>query len=223
MAVGAAGGGRRPMTDKQPLLVRRDHLLVHVSSAGQSRGGTRGSADLPAKVIPRESSGNPDHLRERSARIVAALRGSGVTHVVGVPDNATRMIFEMFDAIPDVQVVYVCREGEAWAVASGLWVGGKVPVVVIQNTGLLESGDALRGTAVEMGIPLLALMDYRGHHTLNARDGSLVDSAAAWFEPTLAAWRLPYQFLRDGLEGQDIREAADLARSTGRPAAVLLT
>jgi len=66
--------------------------------------------------------------------------------------------------------VTVTREGEAFAVASGLWLGGAHPVVLIQNTGLLESGDSLRGTAMRMGVPLLCLVTYRGYHKLPKQD-----------------------------------------------------
>jgi len=33
----------------------------------------------------------------------------------------------------------------ARSVAAGLFVGGKTPIILIQNTGMLESGDSLRG------------------------------------------------------------------------------
>ncbi len=36
----------------------------------------------------------------------------------------------------DLQVVPVCREGESFAIALGLIIGGKTPAVLIQNTGL---------------------------------------------------------------------------------------
>ena len=93
------------------------------------------------------------------------------------------------------------REGEAFAVASGLWLGGAHPVVLIQNTGLLESGDSLRGTAMRMGVPLLCLVTYRGYHKLPKEGGgpdvmtrAEVDSVAVVTEPTLDAWRVPYEF-----------------------------
>lgn len=198
-------------------------LLVPLETARHSPPSELpGGQELPVKVIAREPGGDPSLLHDRSRRIVDALVQTGVTHVVGVPDNATRLVFELFDGRPDVNVVYVCREGEAWAIASGLWIGGKVPVVIMQNTGFLESGDALRGTAVEMAIPLLVLMDYRGHHTLGLQDKDLVDSAATWFEPTLNAWQLPYEFLEDGLESHVIHEAATHAARARRPVAVLM-
>jgi sulfopyruvate decarboxylase TPP-binding subunit len=166
---------------------------------------------------------DPATINARSERIVQTLIELRITHAVGVPDNATRLIYERCDADPRVQLVPVCREGEAWAVASGLWVGGKKPVVIIQNTGFLESGDALRGTAIEMGVPMLAILSYRGHATLGPDNPPLVDSAAALFEPTLRAWQIPYQLLEDGREGEILRNADNLASKLRRPVAVLMT
>ena len=57
-------------------------------------------------------------------------------------------------ADPDFLIIPVCIEGEAMAVATGLWVGGAKPVVLIQNTGLFESGDSIRGINIDMAIPI---------------------------------------------------------------------
>jgi len=126
--------------------------------------------------------------------------------------------------------VTVTREGEAFAVASGLWLGGAHPVVLIQNTGLLESGDSLRGTAMRMGVPLLCLVTYRGYHKLpkesDARDVMTragVDSVAVVTEPTLDAWRVPYELYRSDDEQPRIARAAARAEAESRPVALLLT
>lgn len=145
-----------------------------------------------------------------------------VTHAVGLPDNATRFLFELLEAQPAIQVVPVCREGEAWAIASGLWVGGRTPVVIIQNTGFLESGDALRGTAMEMAVPLVAIMDYRGFHSLAHSDPATRDSAATFFEPTMRAWHIPYEFLEEGEERTALLRAFEQAHQLHQPVAVLI-
>ena len=80
--------------------------------------------------------------------IVDELKKQGITHAVGVPDNGSARIYEILRAASGIEVITVTREGEAFAIASGLYVGGKKPVIIIQNTGLLESGDAIRGTVV---------------------------------------------------------------------------
>ena len=48
------------------------------------------------------------------------------------------------------------------AIAAGLWVGGKRPVVLIQNTGMFESGDSIRGLALDVDFPLVMMIGYRG-------------------------------------------------------------
>ena len=163
-----------------------------------------------------------------SARlIIEQLSACGVTHVVTLPDNASKALLEALPAHRGIQVVDVTREGEAWAVASGLWIGGANPVVLIQNTGFLESGDALRGTAMRMGIPLLCLLTYRGYAGLKLADDAFrasptnarllarpdIDSCAVVFEPTLRAWGVPYEFLHDDGDIAKIRAMFDRAQS----------
>jgi len=175
------------------------------------------------KIIVRGSGIDGKALRHRSKRIVESLQDLGMSHAVGIPDNSSRIIYELLEMRNQLEVVKVCREGEAWAIASGLWIGGKQPTVIIQNTGFLESGDALRGTAVAMGVPLVALIDYRGYHTLSQSGSEPVDSAARLFEPTLRAWEVPYHFLEDGDEARILRSALEEARRLGKPVGVLMT
>lgn len=154
-------------------------------------------------------------------KIVDELKKWDITHVIGLPDNGTAGIYERLNADPDVDVITVTREGEAFAIAAGLYVSGKQPVVVIQSTGFLESGDAIRGTASGMQIPLVALIGYRGYTTMEP-DSPRVDSAATFLEPTLKAWQLPYSKLETDDDVPYISEAFEKAQATSMPAAVLL-
>ena len=132
------------------------------------------------------------------------MRG-GVTHVVGIPDNMSGPLFDEVALHAAIQLVTVTREGEAFAVAAGLWLGGASPIVVIQNTGLLESGDAIRGTAQRMGAPVPVIVTGRGYEKMERlgvnQDHALtrelltrpdVDSTALLTEPTFNAWGIPF-------------------------------
>ena len=143
-----------------------------------------------------------------------------ITHVVGVPDNGSRALYELFWQDTDVAVIQVTREGEAFAVAAGLYLGGQHPLVIIQNTGLLEAGDALRGMPYNMGIPLVMLLGYRGYKTLEP-GAERVDSVAAFTEPTLKAWQIPYFMLLGPDDLDVISTAFDKTASTSLPAAIL--
>ena len=105
--------------------------------------------------------------------------------------------------------------------ASGLYLGGAHPLVLIQNTGFLEAGDALRGTAYNMGIPLVMLVGYRGYATM-APGAPRVDTAATFFEPTLKAWNIPYTAMHTDDDCGQIDAAFAKAQETSLPTAVLL-
>ena len=154
-------------------------------------------------------------------KIVNAFKKQGITHAVGVPDNGSARIYELLRADSGIEVITVTREGEAFAVASGLYVGGKKPVIIIQNTGFLESGDAIRGTVVNMRVPVVVFIGYRGFHNRDA-DGQWIDSVASFLEPTLKAWQLPYELLETDDEMSCISRAFERAEATSLPAAILL-
>ena len=154
-------------------------------------------------------------------KIVNELKKQEITHAVGVPDNGSARIYELLRAEPGIEVITVTREGEAFAIASGLYVGGKKPVIIIQNTGLLESGDAIRGTVVNMRVPVVVFIGYRGFHNRDA-DGEWIDSVASFLEPTLKAWDLPYETLETDDEILCISRAFETTAATSLPAAVLL-
>jgi sulfopyruvate decarboxylase TPP-binding subunit len=169
--------------------------------------------------------------------VLDTLISLGATHVLGIPDNGSARLFDLASSDDRLTLLTVTREGEAFAVASGLWVGGAAPVVVIQGTGLLESGDSVRGTAIRMGAPMLCLIGYRGYgkmlgagidagsgpyppETLRRAD---VDSAALFLEPTLDAWGIPYDVLIPERATEMIESAWARAQAEERPVALLLT
>jgi sulfopyruvate decarboxylase subunit alpha len=166
--------------------------------------------------------------------VLEELRRCGVTHLVTLPDNASAALLSRVAGEGAPRLVWVAREGEAFAIAAGLWVGGAVPLVLIQNTGLLESGDALRGTAMRMRVPLVCLVTYRGHASLSALGGAPaapegellsradVDSVAVLTEPTLRAWGVPYDFLRADADVPRLGEAFARAAEREQPVALLV-
>ena len=172
----------------------------------------------------------------RPEATVRMLVEAGVTHVVGIPDNTSGPLFPEIRKHPTIQLVTVTREGEAFAIASGLWLGGASPLVVIQNTGLLESGDAIRGTAMRMGAGIPAVVTGRGYAKMSAagldpssdRTRELltrrdVDSTALLTEPTLEAWGIPFTVCgSDDDPTVAIRATIRDARTQAMPVALVL-
>lgn len=173
-----------------------------------------------------------DSRPPRADRTIETLARLGATHLLGVPDSGTAPLLDRSRTAPaGMSSLTVTREGEAFAIASGLWLGGARPVVVIQNTGLLESGDALRGTAMRMGVPLLCLIGYRGRASLERAGGLIdratltdaeIDSAALLTEPTLETWGVPFSRIGASTDLPLLVRAWERAWSEERPVAVLL-
>ena len=154
-------------------------------------------------------------------KIITILQQHEISHVVGVPDNGSRALFEHLWTEPNIEVILTSREGEAFGLASGLYLGGAKPLVLIQNTGFFEAGDAFRGTSYNMGIPLVMILGYRGYKTMEP-NASRVDTAATFFEPTLKAWNIPYTAMHSDNDLHQISDAFALARETSLPTAVLM-
>jgi len=156
-------------------------------------------------------------LTLEAAAVVAALESLGLTHVVWIPDSVLGSWECALTASRQLTLVRVAREGEAWTIAAGLHLGGQQPLVVIQNTGLFESGDALRNVLFDMRLPLYALIGYRSFLVPNSPD-----TARHYTEPVLRAWGLPYVVL----DGPDplarLAEHYRACQTAGQPGAALV-
>ena len=156
------------------------------------------------------------HLTPRA--ILDQLNKNKVTHVVWLPDSETNFMYEQMVADPTLHLVPVCREAETMAIAAGLWVGGKRPVALIQNTGMFESGDSIRGLGLDIDFPLVMMIGYRGW----TRHGVTPDSAARFTEPILHAWGINSYLVETDEDVDRITTAFEEAESNRKPVACLM-
>lgn len=155
-----------------------------------------------------------DYPGEQVADLLATL---DFTHVVWLPDSAIGPWEQALSDSKTLELVRVCREGEAWAIAAGLHLGGQRPLVMIQNTGLFESGDALRNVVFDMGLPLMAVIGYRSALVPNT-----ADTACRFTEPILNAWGLDYVVIRSPDELPRMAEHLRKCIAAGKPGVVLV-
>src|SRR5437868_14710797 len=94
--------------------------------------------------------------------VLGEMKKNGVTHVVWLPDSETKWLDLLMQAEPSLRLVGVSREGHACSIAAGLAAGGRKPLILIQNTGMLESGDSSCGWLLGLNIPVEMMVGYRG-------------------------------------------------------------
>ena len=149
---------------------------------------------------------------------VSLLDRLKVTHVVTLPDSTIGQWESAIQASGRIRLIRVCREGEAWGVAAGLYLGGASPFVTIQCTGLFESGDALRNVLHDWKLPIPSLIGYRSYFNQEALPG---DTCLVYTEPILRAWGLDYRLvIEPDLDG--MARHYEACRSAGKPGVVLL-
>ena len=157
------------------------------------------------------------------------LREQGVTHLVTVANHETQGLRQSFEEDPDRSVTSACREGEAVAIACGLIAGGKSTVLSMENLGLFECLDTLRGLPCAMDIPLPIFIGYLGRAATPSELSKLLGNysehvylAGQWTEPILTAAGIAYRVLPSSVSEAEARAALAEALTAQGPFAILV-
>jgi sulfopyruvate decarboxylase subunit alpha len=146
------------------------------------------------------------------------MKRLGITHVVTVPDSTIGQ-WETGIESAGISLVRVCREGEAWTIAGGLYLGGASPLVLIQCTGLFESGDALRNVIHEWKLPIYSIVGYRSYLNQDSLPG---DTSLVFTEPILAAWKMDVRLITKPGQLSEIEEHYRSCQGASRAGVTLL-
>jgi len=150
----------------------------------------------------------------------ATFKACGITHVVWIPDSELGTWESAVLAEPSLHLVRVCREGEAIAVAGGLLLGGKRPVVAMQCTGFFDAGDAFRNFVHDLKLPLFFVVGVRSYQAY--LQGATADTCPVFTEPILQAWKVPYVVLDKRHGAAELTAAYRQAQAERRAGVALL-
>jgi len=138
-----------------------------------------------------------------AAAIIQEIKRAGIHFVVALPDRTTsHYLLKSLLQDPELRVVQVCKEDEGISICSGLFAAGHRSVLLIQNTGLLDSINNVRGSAVELKNPVCMIVG------LLSKEPGVAPTASKKYgvrivEPVLDAM---------GVEHTLIEEPADVAK-----------
>ena len=152
-------------------------------------------------------------------QIVELFSELGITHVVTVPDSTFGPWEDDLKSAAGIEYIGVCREGEAWAVAAGLHLGAARPLVMIQCTGLFESGDSLRNALGDYQLPLFAVIGYRSYLNQQTLPG---DTCLVFTEPILDAWGVDWTLYDRPDQLDELADQYRRCRDAGRAGVALL-
>jgi sulfopyruvate decarboxylase subunit alpha len=95
--------------------------------------------------------------------VCSGVHAAGSRDVVYVPDNPLSHVLKVFEhQFRDVRLMLATREEEAFGIAAGLYLGGRLPTVMLQSSGLGNSLNALTSLLMPYQIPALMVVSMRG-------------------------------------------------------------
>lgn len=101
------------------------------------------------------------------------LESQGFSFFTGVPCSLIESLITALERHPRLPYVAAVREDAAVGVAGGAWFTGKKPAVLMQNSGLGTSLNALASFSLMYGIPALLLVTWRGYQGKDAPEHAL--------------------------------------------------
>jgi phosphonopyruvate decarboxylase len=100
--------------------------------------------------------------RLSGAELAARLDRQGFDFYTGVPCSLVESLITALEADRPAPWIPAVREDVAVGLAAGAWLGGRRPVVVMQNSGLGTSLNALASLSLMYGVPALLIVTWRG-------------------------------------------------------------
>lgn len=157
--------------------------------------------------------------------LLEALRQVGVTHVVTVPDFVQVALHDrLIQTDSGIAHVYACSEDQALTTATGLYVGGAKPAVLVQNQGFYKCMNTLRATCIDAKVPIVFLVGQFGRELENIGRPTRESrrSMVRLMEPLLDTLGLRYWKLADDSDLSGVAQAFEHAHANSAGAVLLI-
>ncbi|HKB11950.1 MAG TPA: thiamine pyrophosphate-binding protein [Vicinamibacterales bacterium] len=147
------------------------------------------------------------------------LERHGYNFFTGVPCSLLEGVTRILDADPRYGYVSAVREDAALGLAAGAYLGGRQPVVLMQNSGLGVSVNALVSLHQIYDMPALLVVSWRGQDAGDAPEHSIMGRVTA---PLLQLLAIPFEVFDRALIDAQLESLTTTMRTTKRPVALVV-
>ena len=95
-------------------------------------------------------------------KIYKIIKDSGINFIISVPCLFLKNILNIIDEKNEIFYLPVTREEEGVGIAAGAYLGGKKPAILMQNSGLGNSINAITSLLQYYEIPVIFFLSHRG-------------------------------------------------------------
>jgi len=153
-----------------------------------------------------------------SKKIIHSLKKSGVNFYLSVPCKLLANIISILEKDKEIYYSAVTKEEEGMGICAGAFLGNKLPCILMQNTGLGNSINAMVSLLQLYQIPVILLISYRG--TTGEKIAAQAPVAKIT-EEILNTLRIPKLHCSNEKDIEQINEFINHAKIMETPAAIL--
>lgn len=168
-------------------------------------------------AAPEQRGDSPSVAHPSGAKIIAGLKAASVREIVAVPDIVTSDgLLWPISIDPDFRLTRVCKEDEGVSICGAMSYNGTRAVLMMQQTGLMDSLNAIRAVGVDYERPVVMLVGLQG------KEAHLPPSQSASYgvriiQPVLDAMDLSHSLIEEPGDEVHIPAAIAQAYADSRP------
>lgn len=154
-----------------------------------------------------------------SKSFIEQLRGNDFDFFTGVPCSLLSGLIAEMESDPEIGYIPSVREDAGVGLCAGAYMGGKQPVLLMQNSGLGYSLNAFTSLNLIYKIPVLVIMSWRGHGGKDAPEHIIMGDVN---ERLLETSGMQYAVLDENNSGAVLADAVKVIREERVPFTLLV-
>lgn len=154
-----------------------------------------------------------------SRQFLDLLEQHGYNFFTGVPCSLFEGVTRILDAEPQYGYVSAVREDAAMGLAAGAYLGGRQPVVLMQNSGLGVSMNALVSLHQIYDLPALLVISWRGQGGHDAPEHLIMGEV---MDPFLRLLQVPFAVFDPSTLAADVEQLTRTMHETRKPVALVV-
>ena len=151
--------------------------------------------------------------------LAGLLEAQGYDFASGVPCSLIESLIATLETHPRLPYVPAVREDVAVGIAAGAWLAGRRPLVLMQNSGLGTSMNALVSLSLMYRLPALLLVTWRGYAGKDAPEHLVMGEISPGL---LDMMRIPHRVLSARSVADDVAWGRAESERLSQPVALLL-
>jgi|TARA_B110000305_G_scaffold177074_1_gene196021 sulfopyruvate decarboxylase subunit beta len=166
---------------------------------------------------PSLSTQAPDVAHPSGAQIIRLIKQADVREIVAVPDIVTSDgLLWPISRDRDFRLTRVCKEDEGVSICGAMSYNGTRAILMMQQTGLMDSLNAIRAIGVDYELPIVMMVGLQGKEPAVHPDQS-ASYGVRIVRPVLDAMELSHSLIEEPGDESHIPKAISAAYAAFRP------